>query len=147
MVDDEGRFASIDVGTTDFSSVLSDLAVLETIARKYRGNFRMPRLIFPTLSVTPGGRSSVSDAQGSVTASLYPVFARNYIFNETTWDRFIGGDLLMKSGSFTAAGDNALWTPTAGKKFRLLGFSLSIDAAIGVAGNDLVKLTDGAAGT
>jgi len=144
--EDEGRFASIDVGTTDFSSVLTDLSVIEFLKRKYRANFRMPRLLFATLPVTPAGVSSFSDADALATASLYNVGARDYVFNGTTWERYRGGGLLAKSVDATAAGSSAVWTPASGKKFRLLAFEVNIgdDATIGVAGVETIRLLDSA---
>ena len=45
-----------------------------------------------------------------------------------------------------AATSNAIWTPAAGKKFRLMGFSivLSADATLAVAGETVLSLVDNA---
>ncbi|MFL6144514.1 MAG: hypothetical protein ACJ72N_21960 [Labedaea sp.] len=55
----------------------------------------------------------------------------------------------FKANSATLAGNSALWTPAAGKKFRLLRYMVVVtgDAAQAVAGTFLVQLLDGAAGS
>lgn len=56
-----------------------------------------------------------------------------YMFNGSTWDR-----LRIPSKFFTitatASGDNAIWTPTSGKKFRLMGWSLQATAEVAISG-------------
>lgn len=49
---------------------------------------------------------------------------------------------VWKSGQLGAAGDNAIWTPVAGKKFRLMGLVLNPTGNTG-----LIKLTDNPGGT
>ena len=58
-----------------------------------------------------------------------PTVAYPYLFNGATWDRsrtparFVAVDLAA------AAAETALWTPAAGKKFRLMGLCLTPGAA------------------
>jgi len=53
---------------------------------------------------------------------------------------------IYKTVSANAAGNTVLWTPAAGKRFRLLRYriALSNDAVIAVAGRITVDLLDGA---
>ncbi|HWP96393.1 MAG TPA: hypothetical protein VN426_06050 [Syntrophomonadaceae bacterium] len=53
--------------------------------------------------------------------------AFNMVWNGATWDRLRQTNV-HKFGNPTASGDNAIWTPTSGKKFRLLGISLQCGA-------------------
>jgi hypothetical protein len=52
---------------------------------------------------------------------------------------------IFKSVTATAAGDTALWTPAAGKKFRLMRFKLHItaDSTMAAAGRNVIKFRDG----
>lgn len=53
----------------------------------------------------------------------------------------------VKSASASASGDNAIWTPAAGKRFRLLGVMLTLtaDATLAVAGRVALTFRDGTA--
>lgn len=44
----------------------------------------------------------------------------------------------------TAAGSTAVWTPTAGKKFRLMGYTISVAGTLAATGVQTLKLEDGA---
>lgn len=46
-----------------------------------------------------------------------------------------------------AAGDNVIWTPAKGKKFRLLGFLLTIPIGSTTAASQVVSIKDGVGGT
>jgi hypothetical protein len=52
---------------------------------------------------------------------------------------------IFKTAQATASGDNALWTPTAGKKFRLMRFKLQVTANAYIAARGVltIKLRDG----
>ncbi len=64
-------------------------------------------------------------------------------FNGATWDR-VRTPNTFKSLAATAAGNTALWTPAAGKKFRLMRFMVSISGAstLAVAGNEVITFQD-----
>ena len=51
---------------------------------------------------------------------------------------------LFKVASANAAGDNTVWTPAGGKKFRLLGFILTISKDAACAGAQHIDFYDGA---
>lgn len=68
------------------------------------------------------------------------------VYNGAAWDRQ-RTPAVFKSNLATAAGRTTVWTPTAGKKFRIMAYSIEItaDCAQAVAGDFLVSLTDAAA--
>ena|SRR2546426_9254510 len=155
MSDDEGRFASIDASQVDFTALLrTRLGILDILSKKYARSFRIPRLLFPTIQVDETGdvwrvfqnADRLADGDALVTVTLAQEGARDYLFNGATWDRARGGNLIAKSVDATAAGSTAVWTPTAGKKFRLIAFEVNLgdDASIGVAGVETIKLLDSA---
>lgn len=71
--------------------------------------------------------------------------AAGYAFNGSTLDK-IRTVAVIKSAVATAAGNTAVWTPTAGKKFRLQRFMLVLtdEAARAAAGDTTVKFQDAA---
>lgn len=54
---------------------------------------------------------------------------------------------VFKSVAATVAGNTTVWTPAAGKKFRLMGYTISVAGTLAATGVELIKLTDAAAGT
>jgi hypothetical protein len=65
-------------------------------------------------------------AAGSQLAS-----SRDYVFNGATWDRFRTPNVFkpFATTAITAGTGATLWTPAAGKKFRLMGWLVSSSAA------------------
>lgn len=65
------------------------------------------------------------------------------LFNGTSWDGQRTPSV-FKNITATASGDTAVWTPTTGKKFRLMGFAINVtaNAAQSVAGVLNVVLRD-----
>lgn len=61
------------------------------------------------------------------------------------WDR-IRTPTTFKSATATASGDTAVWTPTSGKKFRLMGVLVQVtgEATIAGGGQLAILLRDGA---
>src|SRR2546426_93774 len=155
MSDDEGRFASIDASQVDFTALLRlRLGLLDVISKKYGRSFRIPRLLFPTIQVDETGdvwrvfqnADRLADGDALATATLAEEGGRDYLFKGATWYRTRRGKLLAKSVDAKAARSTAVWTPAAGKKFRLIAFEVNIgdDASLGVAGVETVKLLDSA---
>jgi len=74
--------------------------------------------------------------------------AYSYLFNGTSWDR-ARTPTTFRTVAATAAGDTALWTPAAGKRFRLMGYVISLTANVTLAVADIltVSLVDGATPT
>jgi hypothetical protein len=54
-------------------------------------------------------------------------------FNGTSWDR-LRVPTIFKTATATASGDTALWTPTSGKKFRLLRYKIEVTADAATSG-------------
>jgi len=67
------------------------------------------------------------------------------IFNGATFDRAREANV-FKTAQASVAGSTAVWVPVAGKKFRLLGFTISLteNATVAVAGVVTVSLLDAA---
>jgi len=72
--------------------------------------------------------------------------AQLFGFNGTSFDRIRVANV-FKSVLATAAGNTIVWTPVAGKKFRLMGYTLSVAGTLAATGVELMKLTDAAGGT
>jgi hypothetical protein len=89
-----------------------------------------------------------ADAQAtSATANKTVTLSRGAVFNGATFDRQRTTNI-FKSATATAAGNTAIWTPAAGKKFRLMRVTMKLtnSATLATAGNLLAQLFDGAAG-
>ncbi len=100
---------------------------------------------------SPGASFSVA-AVGGVTNTtknqdaLY-VNAQTFLNNGTTgFIELAVTPGVFKNGGFTTVAATAIWTPAAGKKFRLLGFTADIGShcAIAVAGTLSILINDGA---
>lgn len=70
------------------------------------------------------------------------VWDQQQVFNGLTWDRVRTPNVFKPLAAVSVAAEITIWTPTSGKKFRLMGFSLSTGV---VAGN--ITLKDNTAGT
>ncbi len=54
--------------------------------------------------------------------------------------------MLLDSGAITSAGNTPMWTPVAGKRYRLMGFSVVVDPATTTTSGVVVTLTDSVSG-
>lgn len=86
-----------------------------------------------------------ADAIASVTLGVQDAASFPFLFNGATFDRQRGANV-FKSVVVTAAGDTTIWTPTSGKKFRLMGLSISASGTAAALVADLLKIQDGAGG-
>lgn len=169
MSTDEGQYGSIDVGTTDFYSLLSALSTIETTARKYRSNFRMPRLIFPTILVDENGQMSrfesatVRNLRVSLYQSANEAIVSNYNavddnaqhnalsvdafgqnFNGSTWDR-ARVPTAVSNASAAGATSTSLVAAVAAKKYRVWGMALS-SVATAAATDGVVSINEATSG-
>lgn len=64
-------------------------------------------------------------------------------FNGATWDRVRAANV-FKTVAATAAGNTAVWTPAANKRFRLLAWRLSVAGTLAADGTQVIQLRDGA---
>lgn len=82
----------------------------------------------------------------SASANILRTLSAETVYNGTGWDRKRTPNV-FKTAVVTAAGSTAVWTPAAGKKFRLMGYSIEItgNAIQAAAGNFEITLLDAAA--
>lgn len=99
-------------------------------------------------SFTTSVKGLVSPGDSSIgPGSSLPVVSYAMGFRGTAagyWDR-IRVPSIVKSGIFSAGGNNALWTPTTGLKFRLMRYKLNVSTlASHATGTDIVfQFNDG----
>lgn len=65
-----------------------------------------------------------------------------YGYNGSTFDRVRVANIFHTVVA-TAAGNTAVWTPTAGKKFRLMGYTISAAGTLAATGVNTLQLRDG----
>lgn len=85
-----------------------------------------------------GGAFGAGD-NNSTGFALLATFAEQMAFTGTGWDR-VRTATIFKTITATAAGDTAIWTPVAGKKFRLMGYSVQISGDATVTGGAILTL-------
>jgi len=66
-------------------------------------------------------------------------------FNGATFDRVRVANV-FKTVLATALGLTTVWTPTAGKSFRLMGYTISVAGTLAATGVELIKLVDNVVG-
>lgn len=96
-----------------------------------------------TVSVASG---TPSDAASNSASTGVVVFPAGY--NGSQWDR-LRVPTVFKTATATASGDTALWTPAAGKKFRLMRYRIEVtnDAATSGGADIDVVLRDATTAT
>lgn len=95
---------------------------------------------FPTTLVAQS--NAVSDVPSKEV--LYTL-ATAYGFNtvEGAWDQLLVA-AVFKTAAVTAAGATTVWTPTSGKRFRLMGYTLSVSGTVAATGTQVIELLDAA---
>src|SRR5258708_7046612 len=53
------------------------------------------------------------------------VIAKNMVFNGVSWDRLRTPSVFKQLSAVVVTSETTIWTPTSGKKFRLMGFLLT----------------------
>lgn len=91
-------------------------------------------------------QSNTADAVAGISTGARVTANYPLLFNGSTFDRQ-RGTAVFKTVVITAAGNTTVWTPTSGKKFRLMGYSISASGTAASLVANLLKLQDGAAGT
>jgi hypothetical protein len=78
-----------------------------------------------------------ADAVAAATKGLLAVLGRQYVWNGATWERVRTPNVFktIAGVAITAGTPQTIWTPAAGKKFRLLGYVLGASATTGAAGS------------
>lgn len=80
---------------------------------------------------------------GNLLTNAYLYGYNGDLSNAAAWDRVRIANV-FKNVVATAAGNTAVWTPTAGKKFRLMGYTLSIAGTLAATGVNVLQLRDNA---
>ncbi len=119
--------------------VASFFRIVYTNGGVAQGAFRMQvtyhsSLTKPSSVRMQDGRSNENDYE--------EVAAYAAIFNGATWDRWRTPNIWIPLNAVSINGEVTIWTPAAGKKFRLMGYNLVSGT---VAGNVVIK--DNTAGT
>lgn len=73
---------------------------------------------------TTGGGDGVAGSAGGMLAIVW-----NVLFNGATWDRQRTPSVFKTVSLGAGTTETTIWTPAAGKKFRLMGFLLTVGAA------------------
>jgi hypothetical protein len=93
--------------------------------------------------------AALSDALANPTAPQ--VGSSLLVWDGSQWVRRRTPNTFKTTSATSAAsgGNTAIWTPTTGKKFRLMGYLIGIagNSSFASAGNSNISLTDGAGGT
>jgi hypothetical protein len=88
-------------------------------------------------SSVPLGVAIVSLADGT-TSTMGHVAGQ--LYNGTNWDRARTPNT-FKTATATASGNTALWTPTSGKKFRLMGYAIYVPGDVATTGGGEIDVT------
>ena len=93
-----------------------------------------------------GGIGTFQDNAGTLSGLVAAAFQFAWNPTEGGFDR-IRVPVIFKTGVATALGATAIWTPAAGKKFRLMAYSIEVtaNAAMAAAGLEEITLLDAAA--
>lgn len=100
---------------------------------------------FPVGLVEPSmGDAQASDLLRFLSANgiNYSPAVMGFIFNGTKWDRARTPAIFKPLSAVLITAETTIWTPAAGKKFRLMGYAITQGAATGA-----VTLRDNTAGT
>lgn len=95
-------------------------------------------------SVTLAGLDAPAQTlDGAGTPTTYFIKALVQLWTGSEWDRQRTPNV-FKTAVATAAGNTAVWTPAAGKKFRLMGYQILVteNASLAVAGLEEITLND-----
>lgn len=92
--------------------------------------------------VTLTGANPVALADGSLNPNVFTIGADQLVFNGQFWDRLRTPKVFTPLSAVVITSETTIWTPAAGKKFRLMGFCLAQGVATGA-----VTLKDNTAGT
>lgn len=96
-------------------------------------------------TVNSGGTSAVQSGAwtvgaNSATGSSIPANAFSMGMSDGTNLQAIRTPSIFKSATATASGDTAVWTPSAGKKFRLMRYSIQVTADVATSGGGDVDI-------
>ena len=84
-----------------------------------------------------------TDANAVQAIGNLQVLSFEQVWNGATWDRRRGANV-FKTATQAAVGPTSVWTPAAGKKFRLMGYQISVAGTLAATGVETITLSDGA---
>jgi hypothetical protein len=87
-----------------------------------------------------------ADSVAAVTKGPLNSNGFNYAWNGATWDR-VRSATVFKTVVATALGETTVWDPAAGKKIRLMGYTISVAGTLAATGVETIQLLDGNGGT
>lgn len=136
------------------SFALSETPTIARLITNEDGTVRVQATVgvLPSSSTLTAGSTGSVTLQDPTTSSQKLGIDANGIAKVGIWNGALQqnvlklGDLIAKSVDLTAAGSTAVWTPAAGKKFRLMAFEVNVgtDASLAAAGTQTIRLLDGA---
>lgn len=161
-------YAEIDISTTDFGNLLSNLSVQEVIARYYRGKFRMPRILLPVVNIESqtgknglraaiydssftnvvGVENNLTDNQSVGNEFGYVLGTGSYpfYFNGSNYDRATYPVTIANASAAGAASTQLLAAGGASKKYRIHGIAISA-VATAAATDGVVSVNEVTSGT
>lgn len=91
------------------------------------------------------GLSDSEDNSALVVPGLGGIVNRNQGFNGATYDRIRAANT-FKTTAATALGESTVWTPAVGKKFRIMGGTISVCGTLAALAVQTIQLLDGTGG-
>lgn len=137
--DPSGNFDPLQAtGNENDGIVPVDAGVLETISQLFAFNGTgFDRVLSNSTEADGFSGSPIGNVQ---------TLAQLYGWDGGAWDRVRVANI-FKTVTATAAGATTVWTPAAGKKFRLMGFLISVAGTMAATGVQSIELIDGSGGT
>lgn len=86
--------------------------------------------------------ASAQNSDGLNPSSTAGAIGFDYIWNGASWDRYRSPNTYKNVSAVVVTSETTVWTPAAGKKFRLIGYCIAQGVAAGA-----VILKDNTAGT
>lgn len=78
-----------------------------------------------SFGISQGSNGAADGGSNSFSLTANSVIAAPLVYNGATWDKRRTPSI-FKTATATASGDTALWTPTSGKKFRLMRYMIEV---------------------
>jgi len=115
-----------------------DQGVLETISQLFAFNgIGFDRVLSNSTEADGFSGSPIGNVQ---------TLAQLYGWDGGAWDRIRVANI-FHTLTATATGPTVVWTPASGKKFRLMGFIISVAGTMAATGVQSIQLIDGSGGT
>lgn len=99
-------------------------------------------LLSLALAATFSQVAIAQNSDGITPASTAGAIGFDYIWNGSSWDRYRSPSAFKNVNAVLVTAESTVWTPAAGKKFRLIGYCLTQGVVTGA-----VTLKDNTAGT